>query len=1212
MLTLDDSKKIFSSFYIIGCNYSNLQIYKENNNKESITQYLQNIDLLITDFFPNENIIRKNNEKWLKIIKNSNVWFRIHYSKQYDNPITELKIIECNHDQKHILFPKKYIEKGYRPIVITKILKNENIKEHNLNTNLIPISKECINFSHFNQNFVKISINCNAKEYLKIPSKKSCVVLAVTRTNTILPLKDIYIKPNTKNNLYQFYFYHYQSIYSYKYMPKILDSYPPEEESNSSIALFCFPEGIKITEQYSMPKWFNFVLTDQLGERTYGTILYFKEDLDKKNIFINNFHPFYIEKNKSRFIEKGICILSKYPFYYNSKLFLKELYRIAFGNGTKIPLERIICNFVDSLYIDSLDKIIRYKLNELTLDFYQISYYGVDLDTNNNYFDLLFRILNFDLIIAAWKCLLLERKLILLCSSKSTLHQVANGLINLLFPFIWNHVFIPILPEKMKLFIESPVPSLIGISFPIEIREIPNDCIILNIDKNCLENYNNENSLPELPSKFKSMLDKSLLRIKEKYLDDYPINIKEYIDYQDEAFPHYELEKIPKIDDLEIRDAFYNIFIYIFKNYEKFFIWKNKKKYINEIKEDENENPIIFLKDAFLKSNDALDNEFLSLFQETGLFTQFINCFNPGQEGVQKSMVVFLESIKNGRGKNKLYFQNIKLEKIDLSPKIHIEDLNGKLFFYLGFQKLDRNLFIHYKAPKIPYKSKFVFYKDEWCYDLKKLKKKDWPKYFFFIINDIWFTFFSYVLNFYEDNQAIILMDYALSLIEDIIIKKKIPPTRNIFSKIIKSLGRNILTPFMTQILKIVNQVYKNNGNNSLFQNDYLNGLYAISSKEGFNSILSINNPGIKHVRAKSDVMLSPGMYKKKISNCNKEIESYIRKIIFLTSDICPNCFLNRQVTKKISPEEFLSGFYYNFEFNNMQDYKESNYILCINCQTRFQPKIYYLERNQNNVKPKEINILSPMNLYKEIDKIFSEKGENIFYNGINDIDNNIYLNIIFYFELFDLPLCVLYIQNDMDKFEKIKDQLKINLGRKKILKKRSKKDNYFDTFTQDDFNLEITKKLNECNIINNNINYSNSTKNIKVMKEEFNYIFEEEKNLWKNIQYKILENKNINNDNIDENKIDIEDKSDIINFTKEIKEYINDSLSYFIKDSQLKLYKFLINYEKKKQINAINIAISDELKYHNENKIENIENKKRLLSPDITRNKKMFSYDNI
>jgi len=131
-------------------------------------------------------------------------------------------------------------------------------------------------------------------------------------------------------------------------------------------------------------------------------------------------------------------------------------------------------------------------------------------------------------------------------------------------------------------------------------------------------------------------------------------------------------------------------------------------------------------------------------------------------------------------------------------------------------------------------------------------------------------------------------------------------------------------------------------------------------------------------------------------------------------------------------------------------------------------------------------------------------------------------------------------------------------------------------------------------------------------MKEEFNYIFEEEKNIWKNIQCKILENKNINIDNKDENKIDIEDKSDIINFTKEIKEYIYDSLSHFIKDSQLKLYKFLINYEKKKQINDINIAISDEPKYHNENKIENIGKKKRLLSLDITRNKKIFSDENI
>ena len=101
---------------------------------------------------------------------------------------------------------------------------------------------------------------------MQLQSKKECIVLAISRINSMLAFKDIYIKPNKKNNFYQFYFYMHKSPFSYQYMPNILDSYPPDQESNSSIALFCFLEGIKISEEYSMPKWFNFVLTNQIGE----------------------------------------------------------------------------------------------------------------------------------------------------------------------------------------------------------------------------------------------------------------------------------------------------------------------------------------------------------------------------------------------------------------------------------------------------------------------------------------------------------------------------------------------------------------------------------------------------------------------------------------------------------------------------------------------------------------------------------------------------------------------------------------------------------------------------------------------------------------------------------------------------------------------------------------------------------------------------------
>ena len=426
----------------------------------------------------------------------------------------------------------------------------------------------------------------------------------------------------------------------------------------------------------------------------------------------------------------------------------------------------------------------------------------------------------------------------------------------------------------------------------------------------------------------------------------------------------------------------------MFRNYEKFIVWEKDKKNNNFNLEEENENQINFLTDIFLKCNDGIDNNFLISFTETSLFTQFVNCFNPDQEEVQKSMVIFLESIKNGQRKNKLYFPNVKLEKIEIIPKIDISDLDGKMFFYSGFKKLDKTFFIHYKAPKSPYKPKFYFYKGEWCYDLKKLKKRDWPKYFFFIINDIWFTFFSYVLNFYEDNQAIILMDYALSLIENIVINKKIPPTRNIFSKIIKSLGRNVLTPFMKQILKIVSQVYKNQRNNCLFQNEYLDGIYALSSKDSINSGLSFRNSYIKkHSRARSELTFPEELDNKKLKKNYREIESYLKKIIFLTSDLCPNCYTNRQITKKINMEEILTGFYFNFEYNNNQNEGNNNYTLCSNCFTMFQPKIYYILNNKNSLKPNEINLLSPINLIKEIDRIFNEKGESIFYKGINNND---------------------------------------------------------------------------------------------------------------------------------------------------------------------------------------------------------------------------------
>ena len=164
-----------------------------------------------------------------------------------------------------------------------------------------------------------------------------------------------------------------------------------------------------------------------------------------------------------------------------------------------------------------------------------------------------------------------------------------------MFPFKWIHVYAPILPEKLKLFIESPVPLIIGISFHIDLNEIPNDSSILNINKNCFENY--KEKLPPLPNKLNKILMNNLMKLKNEYDLDNPQYIETWFKYQDEAklYLNDELSLFPKINISEIRDSFYIFFLGMFKNYEKYFEWN--KKNINSINTENNFKKDIFLKD---------------------------------------------------------------------------------------------------------------------------------------------------------------------------------------------------------------------------------------------------------------------------------------------------------------------------------------------------------------------------------------------------------------------------------------------------------------------------------------------------------------------------------------------------------------------------------------------------------------------------------------
>ena len=1153
-----NSDKIIKSFHVVGISELKLQKYNLESYEEQQSNYLQKMDIIVANLNIKNNRYDTSNEKWSKIIKTENCWIRFQYSNIYIDPITDFKILQCEiYSSKYLLLPKTVYNIGYRPV---KIIKYDNIVSNI--KDLPKISEEERTFPSLDNKYVVVPYEYDCKLILNLPTKKKAAMILICRKTTFLPIKTIIFKDNPTDQNYKINVIRCKSPYLYKYLPEILDSYPNVDDSNKALSLFCFPEGVQIKEQFETPKCFNFVLTDELGERTYGSVFIFLEEISIS--LRESFKPSYDPPDKTMFCQKAICVLSKYPFYYNCLLFLKEIYNISHPESSgNIPIERAICTFVDSLYLQSYDKILRFNINNRNLDFYRIPNYGKLWDTNDKYLETLFRLLSYEKIITAWEGLLLEKKLYLVCSSKAVLSHIAHALINLLFPFKWIHVYVPILPEKLRLFIESPVPLIIGISFHIEINELPSDSLILNINKNCFENY--KEKIPPLPPKLNKILMTKLNKLKEQYNLDNPQYIDKIINNLEEAVLHLGPDTLlfPKIDTCEIRDAFYSVFLAMFRNYEKYFSWVNQS--VNLVGTE-----TVFSKENFLKDFNSTDeNSFLYLFSETSLFSQLVDSFGIEENQIKSSFAFFLESIKKGKGKAN-FLQNIIPKSVVFAPKIEIEDLQGKIFNYPQFPKLNKKLFIAHEVPKKPYKSKFNYVKDEWCYSTEKFKRKDWPRYFFYLIYDIWFTFCSFILNIYEDTQAIILMDYALSLIEYLSNTLKIMPTRNLFSKIIKSCARNSLNPFIKQMLKMVKDLNKGHSKfNTLFQNDYLNGLYFLTENIGQNSIgASITNSNFLVNTIRTSIITE-------MKKTDYNIESELNKIIFMTYNICDNCLMSKSISKLLYYDEILSGF--------IMRKGDDNTSICSNCLARFEPKIYFLEKNQDNLNLKEVKLYSPMELTKKIDDIINQKGEIYFYKEKNWSD--IYWNIIFYFQLFDLPTCVLYVQNNIEKFEKIKNILKENKKRKlNPERKQPPKKNFFfvkmhktSTDVVADLSSDISKyetsAFSSNNISDASINsFSSNT----------------EMDIWKNYHLKKQHQKKENqiNQNINNN----EDKNEINLRLKETKAFLTDIISAFNVNSQEKLKKFLEKYDKlesMRQHDYVNMYMKKENeKFENKNQI--------------------------
>jgi hypothetical protein len=110
----------------------------------------------------------------------------------------------------------------------------------------------------------------------------------------------------------------------------------------------------------------------------------------------------------------------------------------------------------------------------------------------------LFRCMSIPNIITLFEYVLSEARIILLSSHTAMLHLASMAITNLLYPFQWAGVFIPILPARLVQTIEAPCPYIVGIERRYEPADYPDDDYVL-VDLDADSIVSNGPPPPSLP-----------------------------------------------------------------------------------------------------------------------------------------------------------------------------------------------------------------------------------------------------------------------------------------------------------------------------------------------------------------------------------------------------------------------------------------------------------------------------------------------------------------------------------------------------------------------------------------------------------------------------------------------------------------------------------------------------------------------------------------
>ncbi|OCT82103.1 DENN domain-containing protein 2B isoform X2 [Xenopus laevis] len=213
-------------------------------------------------------------------------------------------------------------------------------------------------------------------------------------------------------------------------------------------------------------------------------------------------------------------------------------------------------------------------------------------------FDCLFRCLSVRQIVRIFASLLLERRVIFVAEKLSTLSSCSHAIVALLYPFSWQHTFIPVLPSSMIDIVCCPTPFLVGLlssSLP-KLKELPvEEALMVDLGSDrFLRQMDDEDSL--LPRKLQAALEQALERKND------------LINQDSDSDSDEEYNSLNAL----VSEVFIRFFVETIGHYSLFLVQNERGERV-------------FQRETFRKSVASKSiRRFLEVFMESQMFTGFI------------------------------------------------------------------------------------------------------------------------------------------------------------------------------------------------------------------------------------------------------------------------------------------------------------------------------------------------------------------------------------------------------------------------------------------------------------------------------------------------------------------------------------------------------------------------------------------------------------